>query len=137
MPFKKGKSGNPGGLPKGYRELKSIAMSHAPEAIEKLLSIMRAEPMNVSWPDRNGKLLIRKQIPSITLQMEAALHLLERGLGKPVQPLSEPDGETPLQINKIERVIVQLEDNREPRFSRIIEHDVDERPRERLRLNGG
>ena len=35
-PFKKGKSGNPGGRPRVIGELRSLARAHAPEAIKEL-----------------------------------------------------------------------------------------------------
>ena len=35
-PFKKGKSGNPGGRPKVIAELRALARAHAPDAIKEL-----------------------------------------------------------------------------------------------------
>jgi hypothetical protein len=43
MPFVKGKSGNPGGRPKRLSEVRELARSYGPEAIRKLVSIMRDE----------------------------------------------------------------------------------------------
>jgi len=39
--FKPGQSGNPGGLPKSHRELRALALEHSPEAIERLVTLMR------------------------------------------------------------------------------------------------
>ena len=65
MPFKPGESGNPGGRPKEVAEVKELARSHGPEAIEKLAAVMRSD---------NTKAAVA-----------AAIALLDRGYGKPVQ----------------------------------------------------
>jgi hypothetical protein len=64
-----GTSGNPTGKAKSLNDIMRLARSHAPEAIEKLLSIMR-----------NGKASHRDQI-------QAAIALLDRGCGKPITPV--------------------------------------------------
>jgi hypothetical protein len=66
MPFVKGKSGNPGGRPKRLSEVRELARSYGPEAIRKLVAIMR-----------NKKAPIRDQ-------REACNSLLDRGFGRPV-----------------------------------------------------
>ena len=66
MPFVKGKSGNPGGRPKRLSEVRELARSYGPEAIGKLVSIMR-----------NKKAPVREQ-------RGAAEALLDRGYGRVV-----------------------------------------------------
>lgn len=80
MAFQPGQSGNPGGRPKEDAEVKSLARTAGPEAIDKLLELMRGD-------DRRTALA-------------AAQALLDRGFGKPGQSveLSGPDGE-PLVVS--------------------------------------
>lgn len=40
-PFPKGKSGNPHGVPAWFKELRALAGSHAPDAIDRLVTLMR------------------------------------------------------------------------------------------------
>jgi hypothetical protein len=65
----KGVSGNPSGKSKSLNDIMRLARSHAPECIDKLLSIMR-----------NGKSSHRDQIA-------AAIALLDRGCGKAITPV--------------------------------------------------
>jgi|SRR5271165_1995094 len=67
-PFAKGVSGNPGGRPKELREIVELARSYAPEAIETLALIMA----NPEAP------------PAARV---AANAILDRGFGKPTQPV--------------------------------------------------
>jgi len=63
-------SGNPGGRPKAALDVQALARQHTVRAIETLVDALGDERLRVS----------------------AAVHLLERGWGKPVQPLaSDPD----------------------------------------------
>ena len=80
MAFQPGQSGNPGGRPKEDSEVKALARTAGPEAIEKLLELMRGD-------DRRTALA-------------AAQALLDRGFGKPSQAveMSGPDGE-PLVVS--------------------------------------
>lgn len=41
MPFPKGVSGNPGGLSKAYRQVREAFLEAGPEALAKLLDLMR------------------------------------------------------------------------------------------------
>ena len=66
--FKKGQSGNPGGRPKEIKEIKALAQKHGAAAIEALASVLK-----------NGK--------TDAARVAAATALLERGFGKPMQPI--------------------------------------------------
>jgi hypothetical protein len=78
--FQKGQSGNPGGRPKEDAEVKALARSAGPEAIEKLVELMRGDEARTA--------------------LAAAQALLDRGFGKPGQSveLSGPDGK-PLTVS--------------------------------------
>ena len=65
-PFKKGKSGNPGGRPKVIAELRALARAHAPDAIEEL-----------------ARLAIKAK--NETARVAAIRELLDRGYGKAAQ----------------------------------------------------
>ena len=71
MPFKPGRSGNPGGPPKGRAEVNALARQHTAAAIEALVK---------SLGDRRTR-------------VQAARALLDRGWGKPMQAveLAAPD----------------------------------------------
>lgn len=72
MAFQKGQSGNPGGRPKEDAEIKALARAAGPEAIEKLLELLRGD-------DRRTALA-------------AAQALLDRGYGKPAQAITGDEG---------------------------------------------
>jgi len=74
MAFKKGESGNPGGRPKENDELKALAREFTAEAIERIAFWMRSEEARAS--------------------LSAAMALLDRGYGKPMQAteVSGPGG---------------------------------------------
>lgn len=75
--FQKGKSGNPGGRPKDAAKIRDLALKHCPEAIMLLVRMMKSKSKRVT--DENRRL--------------AALAVLDRGIGKPVQPVDiPPDG---------------------------------------------
>lgn len=80
MPFVKGQSGNPGGMPKDIHDIKVLAARHGPEAVEALVAIMRDS--GASPPAR----------------VAAAVHLLDRGYGKAAQPVTGADGVSPVKI---------------------------------------
>ena len=61
--FKPGRSGNPGGRPKGWAETQELARQHGPAAIRALVEALKR--------------------PST--QVQAAVALLDRGFGRPVQ----------------------------------------------------
>ena len=73
-PLLPGQSGNPGGRPKGYVEVRELAREHTAEAIEKLVAVMR-----------KGE--------SEQAHILAATSLLDRGWGRPTQAIAgDPEG---------------------------------------------
>jgi hypothetical protein len=70
-PFPKGISGNPGGRPKVLGDVQELAREKSPEAINTLSNIMRDA-----------------KAPSAA-RVAAANALLDRGYGKPTQPISQ------------------------------------------------
>lgn len=86
-PFEKGRSGNPGGRPKEVAEVRDLAREHTTQAIETLVRWMQSDNAKAS--------------------VAAANVLLDRGWGKPSQPISG-DPENPLQLHsRIEFTIVR------------------------------
>jgi hypothetical protein len=73
-PFKKGRSGNPGGRPKVVAEVRELARAHTGEAVATLVSIM-TNP---------------KCAPAA--RVSAANALLDRGYGKPLQHITGEGG---------------------------------------------
>src|SRR6266496_6518616 len=70
-PFQKGQSGNPGGRPRVLGDVQELARQKSPEAICTLAEIMQNE----------------KAPPAA--RVAAANSLLDRGYGKPMQPVSQ------------------------------------------------
>jgi hypothetical protein len=82
MPFKPGKSGNPGGRPKNLVDMQELARSHTSAAIEALVSALKEKSSRVA----------------------AASVLLDRGWGKAATILeSGPGGFTINVITGVER----------------------------------
>ena len=72
MPFTAGQSGNPGGRPKGLRDVRDLARQHTAAAISRLFVILES-----------GQ--------SEQAQIMAANSLLDRGWGRPTQPIAGDD----------------------------------------------
>lgn len=79
-------------MPKTLTEIRSLARSHTRTAINALVGIMRSK--NASHAAR----------------VSAANAILDRGWGKPAQPLENGDGGALELIHRIERVIVHPQD---------------------------
>ena len=88
-PFEKGQSGNPGGRPKLDARVRELAQAQTENAIATLVRVME-----------NGK-------SPAAAKVSAATAILDRGWGKPVQPVAGEgeDGAINL-VHKIERIIV-------------------------------
>ena len=68
MPFKKGKSGNPGGRPKVTAAVRELARDHGAKAIERLVELMASENERTA--------------------VAACEAVLNRGYGRPAQALT-------------------------------------------------
>lgn len=71
MPWKPGESGNPGGQIKAKAEVRELARQHGPDAIAALVAIMHDSGAQPS------------------ARVSAAIHLLDRGFGKPKQEIAQ------------------------------------------------
>jgi hypothetical protein len=85
MPFKPGQSGNPGGMPKGYMDVKQAAREHTADAIKVLVNIMHDSGAQPS------------------ARVAAAIHLLDRGFGKPKQEIEASGSLSIAVVTGIER----------------------------------
>src|SRR5690348_714211 len=78
--FRPGASGNPGGRPAALSDVRVLAREHTPAAVAKLAHIME-----------KGK--------SETACIAAASALLDRGWGRPTQPVSGDDELSPIAVS--------------------------------------
>lgn len=90
MAFKPGESGNPGGRPKAVEGVKELARLHTENAIAALVRVIEDKKANPS------------------ARVSAAVAILDRGWGKPVQAIAGANGEDPIElVHRVERVIVR------------------------------
>ena len=89
MPFKKGQSGNPSGRPKESGLLRDLARESGPEAIEKLIELMRGDDKRMA--------------------LQASQALLDRGYGKPLAPI-EHSGSVTLTYDQAVLALLEGED---------------------------
>jgi hypothetical protein len=88
--FEAGKSGNPGGRPKSAEGVKDLARMHTKTAIAALVRVIEDKKANPS------------------ARVSAAVAILDRGWGKPVQAIAGANGEDPIElVHRVERVIVR------------------------------
>ena len=85
--FQPGQSGNPGGRPKGEAKVRAAAREHTETAIGVLVAAMAD--------------------PDARVRIKAAEVLLDRGYGKPTQPIGGDDEADPIKVlQRIERVVI-------------------------------
>jgi hypothetical protein len=78
VPFKPGQSGNPGGRPKVLAEVRGLAQRQGREAVKRLIQLMRSENESVA--------------------LRAAVELLDRGYGKPIQGVAVTGDAPPILV---------------------------------------
>ena len=84
--FKKGRSGNPGGMPKKFRTI----IRETTKDGEVLVNIMRTIAEGEKYKGRK---------PTLRDIMDAVRWLADHGFGKAPQPVTGPDLEGPVEIN--------------------------------------
>ena len=90
MAFQKGQSGNPGGRPKEDAEVKALARASGPEAIDKLIELMRGD-------DRRTALAAAQALLEGLLQRHGGTVLIDAPGANPLAaPLLEELGFAPL-----------------------------------------
>lgn len=83
MPFQPGQSGNPGGRPKASARVRDAAREHTESAIDVLVSIMTNTDA------------------ATAARVAAASAILDRGYGKPTQPIDGDGDGGPISNNII------------------------------------
>ena len=111
--WKPGQSGNPSGRPKGIAEVQALAREFSTEAVYKLVDTMRGITRVPQMDgrkvkrDNDNNILWEDGVASPQVQVEAAIHLLDRGVGKPAQAVTGADGGA-LQVDSIKRIVVHV-----------------------------
>lgn len=77
--FAKGVSGNPGGRPKDLEQTRELARKYTRRAVLTLAKLCRGADKD-------------------SVRVAAATALLDRGWGKPAQPVTGKDGEGPVEV---------------------------------------
>ncbi len=116
------RGGRKKGVPnKATRDIKALAQKHGPEAIGKLVKLMRGSDarakalslkiLEITPGDPKAEALLQRLVALLTAQnipaeISAAKELLDRGYGKPAQVIAGDDSGQPISV--IHRVIVSL-----------------------------
>ena len=82
--FKKGQSGNPGGRPKRFAELPPEAKAEAIQAIHDVKAAAKAETADAI---KTLKTVMNNESAPSAARVGAAIAILDRGWGKPMQPV--------------------------------------------------
>jgi Family of unknown function (DUF5681) len=82
--FKKGQSGNPGGKPKRFAELPPEAKAEAIQAIHDVKAAAKAETADAI---KTLKTVMNNESAPSAARVGAAIAILDRGWGKPMQPV--------------------------------------------------
>lgn len=89
MPFPKGESGNAGGRPSGIGWVRKLARGHTEEAVNTLVECL--------GDDHDGR-----------VRVAAAQALLDRGYGKPTQPISGDEEGAPIAVAVSEELLALI-----------------------------
>jgi hypothetical protein len=104
--FQKGMSANPGGRPKGIKEIRELAQQFVPRAIYTIVRLM---------DDENVKESVR---------LAAAIELMNRGYGRPEQAISISHERKPVDLMTTEDIQRLLQESRMSRQTDTIEGEV-------------
>lgn len=94
MPWKKGESGNPSGRPKVAGEIRELARAHTADALGTLISIAK-DPKKPA-----------------AARVAAASAILDRGYGRPAQPIE--GGDKPFTLTILEAGLKAIEAAEQP-----------------------